>query len=128
MAAITFPSSPVTDQVFTAAGSAWQWDGGAWRVVRDTNLNAQLGFSNINCGTATVDDTSFLGGEIVTQTSEAPPPAPAIPIDGIFYENNQIVTADYTITTDKNAMSAGPITIDTDVTVTVPSGSAWAIV
>lgn len=126
MAAITFPPSPVTDQVFTAAGSAWQWDGGAWRVVRNTNLNAQLGFSNIDCGTATIDDISFLGGEIVTQTSGTS--APTVPIGGIFYENDQSVTADYTITTNKNAMSAGPITIGSGVTVTVPSGSAWAIV
>ena len=45
-----------------------------------------------------------------------------------FYENDTNVTADYTITTGKNAMSAGPITIDTGVTVTVPSGSTWSIV
>jgi len=48
--------------------------------------------------------------------------------DAVFYENDQTVTADYTITTDKNAMSAGPVTINTGVTVTVPSGSVWTIV
>jgi len=46
----------------------------------------------------------------------------------VFYENDQTVTADYTITTNKNAMSAGPITINTGVTVTVPTGSTWVIV
>lgn len=46
----------------------------------------------------------------------------------VFYENNQHVTGDYTITTNKNAMSAGPITIDNGVTVTVPTGSEWTIV
>ena len=46
----------------------------------------------------------------------------------VFYENDQTVTADYTITTGKNAMSAGPITIDTGVTVTVPTDSTWVIV
>ena len=39
--------------------------------------------------------------------------------DEIFYENGQNVTTDYTITNGKNAMSAGPITIDSGVTVTV---------
>jgi len=34
----------------------------------------------------------------------------------------------YTITSGKNAMSAGPITIDTGVAVTVPTGSVWTIV
>lgn len=44
------------------------------------------------------------------------------------YENDITVTADYTITTGKNGMSAGPITIDTGVTVTVPDNSTWVIV
>ena len=46
----------------------------------------------------------------------------------IFFENEQVVTASYTITTGKNAMSAGDITIDNGVTVTVPTGSNWVIV
>lgn len=48
--------------------------------------------------------------------------------DEIFYENGQTVTTSYTIPSLKNAMSAGPITIDTGVTVTIPSGSVWTIV
>lgn len=44
------------------------------------------------------------------------------------YENDQTVTADYTITSDKNAMSTGPLTIDTGVTVTVPTGSRWVVI
>jgi hypothetical protein len=46
----------------------------------------------------------------------------------IFYENDQIVTNDYIIPGTKNAMSAGPITIDTGVTVTVSTGANWTIV
>jgi hypothetical protein len=46
----------------------------------------------------------------------------------VFYENDQTVTEDYTIGTDKNAMSAGPITIDDGATVTIPDGSTWVIV
>lgn len=48
--------------------------------------------------------------------------------DQIFYENGQTVTTNYTITTSRNAMSAGPITIDSAATVTVPSGSVWSVV
>ncbi len=48
--------------------------------------------------------------------------------DSVFYENGQTVTSNYTITSGKNAMSAGPITINPGVTVTIPSGSAWTIV
>ena len=44
------------------------------------------------------------------------------------YENDITVTTDYTLTTNKNGMSAGPITINSGVTITVPSGSTWSIV
>lgn len=49
-------------------------------------------------------------------------------IDDIFYENSTTVSSDYTITSSKNAVSAGPIAIADGVTVTVPSGSRWSIV
>ena len=48
--------------------------------------------------------------------------------DKIFVENGQTVTISYTIPSTKNAMSAGPITINSGVVVTVPSGSVWTIV
>lgn len=48
--------------------------------------------------------------------------------NAVFYENDTNVTANYTITAGKNAMSAGPITIDAGIVVTVPSGSVWTIV
>ena len=47
--------------------------------------------------------------------------------DDVFYENSQTVTSNYTITTSKNAMSTGPVAINSSVTVTVPSGSVWVI-
>jgi hypothetical protein len=48
--------------------------------------------------------------------------------DDVFYENGQTVTTNYTVTSGKNAMSAGPITISSGITVTVPSGSTWVVV
>jgi len=48
--------------------------------------------------------------------------------DEVFYENDQAVTTDYTITNGKNAMAAGPITINSGVTVTVGSGETLTIV
>jgi len=47
--------------------------------------------------------------------------------DEVFIENAQTVTTNYTITTNKNAMSTGPITINSGITVTVPSGSSWVV-
>ena len=48
--------------------------------------------------------------------------------DKIFWENGQTVTQSYTITNNYNAMSAGPITINNSVTVTVGDGETWTIV
>lgn len=48
--------------------------------------------------------------------------------DQVFYENGQTVTTNYTITNGKNAMSAGPITINSGVTVTVGSGETYTVV
>ena len=48
--------------------------------------------------------------------------------DDVFYENSTNVTQNYSITSGKNAMSAGPITLDASVVVTIPAGSVWTVV
>ena len=48
--------------------------------------------------------------------------------DQVFYENGQTVTTDYTITDGTNAMSAGPISINSSVVVTIGDGENWVIV
>jgi hypothetical protein len=48
--------------------------------------------------------------------------------DTVFFENSQTVTTNYTLTTNKNAVTAGPITVNSGVTVTIPSGSSWVVV
>ena len=45
-----------------------------------------------------------------------------------MWENSATISANYTITSGNNAVSAGPITVDSGVSVTVPSGSVWTIV
>ena len=48
--------------------------------------------------------------------------------DGCIYENSQTISNNYTITTNKNAMSAGPITVASGATLTIPSGSTYTII
>jgi len=45
-----------------------------------------------------------------------------------LYEMANTISANYSITSGNNAMSAGPISIDSGVSVTVPTGSTWTIV
>ena len=47
--------------------------------------------------------------------------------DQVFQENGVTVTTSYTLTTSKNAMSVGPITVNSGITVTIPSGQRWVI-
>jgi hypothetical protein len=47
--------------------------------------------------------------------------------DQVFVENGVTVTTSYTLSTGKNAESVGPITINSGVTVTVPSGQRWVV-
>jgi hypothetical protein len=46
----------------------------------------------------------------------------------VFFENDILVTDNYTITTSRNAMSTGPVTIDDGVIVTIPTGSRWVVI
>jgi hypothetical protein len=48
--------------------------------------------------------------------------------DQIFVLNGQTVTTNYTIPSGKNASTAGTVTINTGVVVTVSTGSRWVIV
>ena len=48
--------------------------------------------------------------------------------DAVFIENDQTVTTNYTIAATKNAMSTGPLTINSGVTVTVESGARWVVI
>jgi hypothetical protein len=57
----------------------------------------------------------------------AAPVSSNITAQGLF-ENANTISANYTIGTNNNAISAGPITVASGVTVTVPSGSVWTIV
>lgn len=47
--------------------------------------------------------------------------------DEVFIENGQTINSNYTISSNKNAMSTGPITVVGGITVTVPTGSRWIV-
>ena len=73
--------------------------------------------------TGTVAATSYTGdGSALTGVV-----ADSASAGGVIYENSDDITSNYTLTTGKNGMSVGPITIASGVTVTVPSGQRWVI-
>jgi len=46
----------------------------------------------------------------------------------IFWENDQTISVNYTITSGKNAGTFGPVTVADGITVTIPADSVWTIV
>lgn len=107
-----------------AAGNtpAWVPQGGSTILdgsITTAKLATGAAIGNIADGaitTAKIDPAAKIGGATGAGT------------DRTFYENDQSVNTSYTISSGKNAMSAGPITIANGVTVTVPDGSTYTVV
>lgn len=56
-------------------------------------------------------------------------PAGRAVIGGMGYiENANTISVSSTINTGNNAISGGPVTVNSGITVTVPSGSTWTVV
>jgi hypothetical protein len=98
-----------TDAILIPVGTTAERPTGAQGYIRyNTTLNRFEGYANGAWGQLGAGATG--GGA-----------------DNVFVENSLTVTTDYTITAGKSASSVGDLTIDSGVTVTVPSGSRWVI-
>ena len=85
--------------------------------------------SNIKLGNAgVITATSFIGDGSALSNLPASAPVGGASTNTVFFENDTAVEVNYQITSGKNAMSAGPISINAGIAVTVPSGSVWTIV
>ena len=87
----------------------------------DADASSATVSNEITLGNASATKLRVPGLSVVAQ-------AESFAIGGAIYENAQSISADYSITSGNNAMSAGPITIDSGVTVTVTSGCTWTVV
>ena len=76
--------------------------------------------------TGTASATTYLRGDNAWSTVSVPPDGGGT--DKIFYENEQTVDSNYTVTANNNAMSAGFVTVASGITVTLTGTSVWTIV
>jgi len=118
-AAIAFQNSTGTEEFARFISN------GAVQLNYDDSIKLATTATGVSV-TGTVAATSYTGdGSSLTGIAAG---ATGGGSDEIFWENGQTVTTNYTITNGKNAMSAGPITINTGVTVTVGTGETWTVV
>jgi hypothetical protein len=119
-------------QVLTSAGAGavptWTTPAGGVTLSNDTSTASNLypTFASATSGSASTIYTGNSNllykpstGELQAQVHSS--------INGLTL-NNATVNTTYSIPSGYNAVSAGPVTIASGVTVTIPSGSVWAIV
>ena len=127
----TFPDGTVSVPSITFSSDT---DTGFFRVSSGQIGIVANGTKVAQFPTATGSSGQLLSTNGAGVLSYVDPPASATGggSDKVFYENSTTVTQDYTIGTTfcatANAMSAGPITIGSGVTVTVPTGSTYTVV
>ena len=95
------------------------------------NFNNSTKFVTTNTGavvTGVLTATSFSGDGSSLSNLPAGAPVGGASTNTVFFENDKLVEVGYQITSTKNAMSAGPISISAGIAVTVPSGCSWTIV
>ena len=130
-----------TGQINVSTGTLQQNGSNVLTLITGVDQDSDVGAGNMPSGTVAqrpgspaagmfrfnADDTTFEGynGTVWGSVGGG---ATGGGTDDIFYENSTNVASDYTITTGKNAMSAGPITINTGITVGVNAGSEWTVV
>ena len=129
------PSYGTSGQVLTSQGSGASpiWTtvgggGGSVTVTNDTTTATDIYplLATATSGTITAVNTSNANllytpstGELKAEQMNA--------MNGIFV-NAQTITVNYTVAATNNAMSAGPVTVASGISVTVSSGAVWTVV
>jgi len=103
--------------------------------IQANNFRGKLITTSIKLnGAINAGDSVGTSGYVLTSTGTASEwSAPTRGLTGggtdrVFLENDQTVTTTYSITANRNAMTAGPVTINAGTIVTIPSGTVWTIV
>jgi len=103
------PSGGATDQVLTYSSSGTASWAGVDALPTQTSHSGKYLTTN---GSAASWDTLDTDANTTTKG---------------LYEHSNVISVNYVIGDDNNALTAGPITINSGISVTVPSGSTWVI-
>ena len=93
---------------------------GSTKAINIGTNSASGSTTTITIGATSGTSTIAVKGKITATGS--------VSTDTAFFENSTTITADYSIASGKNAGTFGPVTINSGITVTIPSGSVWSVV
>jgi len=124
-----------TDSTGSANSHQWYVGGfaqnkNAWKMqLTSTGLQLATALNKSYGGTGLT--SAGAAGNVLTSDgtnwTSATPSGSNITTQGL-YENAKTISTNYSLTAGNNAMSAGPITVASGASVTVPAGSVWTVV
>ena len=77
---------------------------------------------------AAVPDQTGHAGQFLTTDGTTADWADTGAINSVFWQNDQTLATSYSIPANKSAVTAGPITLGSNVTVTLGTNSRWVVV
>ena len=98
----------------TGTGASGTW---GISITGNSATTSQTNFSTLTVASNTVLTTANIGSYAAVNVA-----------DGCMQTNNKTIANNYTLGSTTNAVSAGPITINTGVTVTISTGATWVVV
>lgn len=128
----TLPATDGTsNQALVTNGSgtlSWATPGGTVTISNDTSTASDLypAFTAATSGTVSTIYTGNANLLYKPSTGELKAQVP-VALNGLIV-NSQTVAANYTVAAGYNALSAGPVSVNSGITVTVSSGSVWTVV
>jgi len=116
----TFSAATVTVGSSTAAST---YGVGTGATATGNTKNVNIGTSGASGSTTLIT----LGSSTAGATSRTSVNGNLIAASGLI-ENSATISADYTVQAGNNAISGGPVSVASGITVTVSSGSVWTVV
>jgi hypothetical protein len=108
-------------------GINWEVGYGAFTLGTPSTIARTVVLSSSNSG-ALVNFTATLMNIFCTLPASRAGGPKGSNGNAAFYEHDNTIIASYIINTGKNVVSAGPMSMNNNTTVTIPNGSTWAVV
>ena len=128
-----YVTNGTTGQAFIANTSGAPTWGTLGIAGGGTNSTATPTAGAVPYGTGTAFAFTAVGsaGQVLQSNGASPPTWVAATATasagGVIWENSTTISSNYTLSTNKNGLSVGPITIASGAVVTVPTGQRWVV-